>query len=380
MHAPASTVERRITRGAIALATISALALLLTILINPVIARHDTPGPAVEPQVVAGNATCPADTTEIKFEADSGEIAAGITKMSTIGTTTVRVEILDTDGYSVAFDVDNSLAAHVLVKGGDNTNHYDYTVLAAGGIRHDDGLVAPTNAGGQLPTISHISFCLVLAAEESASADASMEESAEASVGEDEASLNIRKVNEDGARLAGAVFTVEGIPGTFTTAADGTFCILGLPDDSEWLVTEIEPPAGYELANPASQIVEVDDDGDCDSPDAVFVNTQSEESAEASVEESAEASVEESAEASVEESAEASVEESAEASVEESEEASPEGSVLGGTGTPAPSTPDTAMGGNGGPSPLPTIFFGAILLASLAGLAWVNVQAVRSRS
>lgn len=73
-------------------------------------------------------------------------------------------------------------------------------------------------------------------------------------------------------------------------------------------------------------------------------------------------------------------EESEEASVEESTEASVEGSVLGGTGTPAPSTPDTALDGANGPSPLPTIVFGAILLASLAGLAWVNVQAVRTRS
>jgi hypothetical protein len=72
----------------------------------------------------------------------------------------------------------------------------------------------------------------------------------------------------------------------------------------------------------------------------------------------------------------ASIEESEEASVE----ASVEGSVLGGTGTPAPSTPDTALDGANGPSPLPTIIFGAILLASLAALAWVNVQTVRSRS
>jgi hypothetical protein len=97
-------------------------------------------------------------------------------------------------------------------------------------------------------------------------------------------------------------------------------------------------------------------------------------------EESEEPSVEESTPASVEESVPASVEESVEASVEESVEASVEGSVLGGTGTPEPSTPDTAFGSDNGPSPLPTIVFGAILLASLAGLAWVNVQAVRTRS
>jgi hypothetical protein len=105
-----------------------------------------------------------------------------------------------------------------------------------------------------------------------------------------------------------------------------------------------------------------------------------EESVPASVEESVPASVEESVPASVEESVPASVEESVPASVEESTAASVEGSVLGGTGTPEPSTPDTAFGGTNGPSPLPTILFGAILLASLAALAWVNVQAVRSRN
>jgi hypothetical protein len=88
---------------------------------------------------------------------------------------------------------------------------------------------------------------------------------------------------------------------------------------------------------------------------------------------------EESEEASTEESTEESIDESTAASVEESTEASVEGSVLGGTGTPAPSIPDGAMASDG-PSPLPTIFFGTILLASLAGLAWVNVQAVRNRS
>jgi hypothetical protein len=70
------------------------------------------------------------------------------------------------------------------------------------------------------------------------------------------------------------------------------------------------------------------------------------------------------------------------ASEQPSEEASQsaEGSVLGGTGTPAPSLPDGAMGATGGPSPLPTVFFGLILLASLTTLAWVNVKAVRSRA
>jgi Prealbumin-like fold domain len=95
---------------------------------------------------------------------------------------------------------------------------------------------------------------------------------------EDNASLNIRKVNEEGRRLPGAVFTVEGMEGTFTTNARGFFCITGLENDSEWLVTEIQAPEGYVIAAEASQMVEVDDDGDCDSPDAVFVNTRPGES------------------------------------------------------------------------------------------------------
>jgi hypothetical protein len=225
-------------------------------------------------------------------------------------------------------------------------------------------------------SISHIIVCIGQADEESQEGSTAASASAPASVGDDDASLNIHKVNEDGARLAGAVFVVEGLEGTFTTDANGVICIQGLPEDSEWLVTEIEPPLGYDLANPASQMVEVDDDGDCDSPDAVFVNTVAQESSEASVEQSTEASVEQSTEASVEQSTEAS----ADGSVEGSAEGSVEGSVLGNTGTPEPSTPDTAMGAGNGPSPLPTIAFGAILLASLAGLAWVNVQAVRTRS
>jgi len=57
----------------------------------------------------------------------------------------------------------------------------------------------------------------------------------------------------------------------------------------------------------------------------------------------------------------------------------PEQSVAGGTGTPAPSQPDTAMSPNGGPSPIPTLVFGLILLASLGTLAYANVKTARSR-
>jgi uncharacterized repeat protein (TIGR01451 family) len=87
-----------------------------------------------------------------------------------------------------------------------------------------------------------------------------------------EAALNVKKVDPDGNKLAGAVFVVEGIEGTFTTNADGKFCITGLPNDSIWNVTEIKAPDGYVIATEASQMVEVDDDGDCESPSATFVN------------------------------------------------------------------------------------------------------------
>jgi hypothetical protein len=349
-----------LTRSLAVVAGLAMLALSLTLLINPVFAAHDNPGPEVTPTVIPGNPSCPVGTTEIKF--DEGEVATGATKTATIGSTTVRATIVWTDGMSLTFDVNNSVAAHVLVKGGDNANDYDYSARAAGGIRHDDGLIAPDNGGGNQPGISHVNFCLVLpTSEESASSEASVGESTEASASadasaDDDASLNVKKQNEDGFGLPGAVFTVDGLEGTFTTDEEGFFCVLGLPEDSVWLVTEIQAPAGYELADPAWQMVEVDNDGDCNSPDARFVN-----------------------ERSTEESAPASVEQSVEASAGGSVPASIEGSVLGGTGTPAPSTPDTAMGATNGPSPLPTLAFGAILVASLAGLAWVNLQAVRAR-
>jgi hypothetical protein len=65
---------------------------------------------------------------------------------------------------------------------------------------------------------------------------------------------------------------------------------------------------------------------------------------------------------------------STEASVEAS--TSPEGSVLAATGSPEPSTPNTAFGIDP-TNPLPTILFAFVLLAGLAGLAWMNVRMVR---
>jgi hypothetical protein len=58
--------------------------------------------------------------------------------------------------------------------------------------------------------------------------------------------------------------------------------------------------------------------------------------------------------------------------------ASGEQSIEAGTGTPAASTPDGALSLSG-VSPLPTIAFSLILLASLGTLAYANVKAVRNR-
>ena len=59
--------------------------------------------------------------------------------------------------------------------------------------------------------------------------------------------------------------------------------------------------------------------------------------------------------------------------------AHPEQSVEAGTGTPAPTIPNTSLIDNGS-SPLPTILFSMVLLASLGTLAYANVKTVRSRS
>ena len=89
-------------------------------------------------------------------------------------------------------------------------------------------------------------------------------------------------------------------------------------------------------------------------------------------------SVPPSAEQSVLASVSASVPASVAASVPAaSVRASAEQSVKAGTGTPAASTSNTALFGEGS-NPLPTIAFSLILLTSLGTLAYANVKSVRS--
>jgi hypothetical protein len=73
------------------------------------------------------------------------------------------------------------------------------------------------------------------------------------------------------------------------------------------------------------------------------------------------------------------VEESEPQESEPEESESPEGSVGGGTGTPAGSVPDTSTSMPGVGGPLATLLFGAILVASLGALAYANVAAARRR-
>ncbi len=84
-----------------------------------------------------------------------------------------------------------------------------------------------------------------------------------------------------------------------------------------------------------------------------------------------------SVEQSVAESVPASVAESVPASVAASVPASVEQSVEAGTGTPAPSIPSGALSGNGS-SPLPTVIFSLVLLASLGTLVLANVKVARA--
>lgn len=70
---------------------------------------------------------------------------------------------------------------------------------------------------------------------------------------------------------------------------------------------------------------------------------------------------------------------SPEQSVAQSVAQSAEQSVEAGTGTPAGSVPNSALGSDG-PSPLPTILFSMALLASLGTLAYANVKVAARRN
>jgi uncharacterized repeat protein (TIGR01451 family) len=97
------------------------------------------------------------------------------------------------------------------------------------------------------------------------------------------ASIEILKTDggDPAALLAGAEFTVadsEGTPigGTFTTGADGTFCIDDLEVDGVYTITETKAPDGYTKADPDFQDVTATEVSTCATreggADGTFVN------------------------------------------------------------------------------------------------------------
>jgi hypothetical protein len=327
----------RLTRTAATLAALSSLALAMTLLVTPALGVTYAVVDGHEPHSDEANH---ASFWEARYP---GADCDKPSELSNLGKGYVLPALGTGDAYVA-----------VIVKTGSGTFANTIFESPAAG----ETVWADTNGNNAFDaddkdSISHIIICLGDAAGTPAGTPNGTPAGTPQSTpdGDDDASLNIRKEDEEGHRLPGAVFTIQGMQGTFTSDEFGQVCIHGLPEDSVWLVTEIQAPAGYDIANPASQMVEVDNDGDCDSPDARFVNTVSTGTPGQTPEGSVAGST-----------------------------GTPEGSVAGSTGTPAPSQPDTALLGQNGPSAIPTIAFAVILVAALGTLAWANVKSARSRA
>jgi hypothetical protein len=130
-----TTLRRGLVVG---LAALAAALGLFTVL--PASATH------VNPVTQPGNATCPAGTTELKVEpVESGTF--------TDGTLTVTLVVTgNTFSFTSNIGVDV-----VIVKGGPNSNVYDYRPGESTG---DTGLHAPINPKtGEPFGLSHVSFC-----------------------------------------------------------------------------------------------------------------------------------------------------------------------------------------------------------------------------
>lgn len=354
------TKGRATARVALSLLATTGLIASVMLMAAPVLADHETAGPAVAAVYVEGNPVCPEGTVEVKFDDDKGEVVSGEDKNADVDGTSANIEITWTNNYKLNFDADRAQVAHVFVKGGDGANHYDYTGQIGGGVYHDDGLLSPSNNGGNQARISHVTFCLIPESD-------------------DDASLNIRKVDSEGNRLAGAVFVVEGLEGEWTTGANGQACIQGLPDNTSWTVTEIQAPPGYVIADPATvEDVDVDNDGDCDSPDVRFVNELAPEATPTPT-----PSESESASASPSQSESASPSQSESEAPSQSESSSPSTSPsegeLGGNPTPTPgggTVPDTALGTEG----VPAWPFAFLTLMSLGGLLYLRLTTEADRT
>ena len=102
----------------------------------------------VEPETVAGNASCPAGTTTLKVE----PVADGT---FSDGTLTVTIDVRATAAGQVFDWTSNIGVDQVIAKGGNASNVYTYVPESTG----DTGLHAPVNRSGSFAGLSHISFC-----------------------------------------------------------------------------------------------------------------------------------------------------------------------------------------------------------------------------
>jgi len=107
----------------------------------------------VTPTSISGNPTCidVAGPNAIELKVDVNGVPNGFYTDGAL-----EITISNSDG--TYFDwASNILIDHVVVKGGPNANHYDYT---PGGEDEDDGLHAPINPSNGNPYgLSHASFC-----------------------------------------------------------------------------------------------------------------------------------------------------------------------------------------------------------------------------
>ena len=166
---------------------------LAAALTMPVLANHDVAGPAVSPTeqgFPGGNPVCPTGTTGVRF--DKAELAVDAVKGG------VRITAVDVEAGTLSFEVTDpaTVVVKVFMKGSTPQNVYDYSVLAMGGVPHDDGLITPDNASEEAAGISHVDFCVgVPTAQESQPAES--EEPEESELPSEESEQPAESIRED---------------------------------------------------------------------------------------------------------------------------------------------------------------------------------------
>jgi len=361
--------ERRANRVAITIAALVALSLSLMYLARPV-AVHAGSTTIVELKQ-SQQGTASTDATQ---GTDCGDFTSGIVWhfiLNNLADGTPAADLKATfadagDLFTSAFKVEaGGKTQHFYV----NTPDAD-TLVDAWATVQDPGVTDKTQL-----VLSHV--CVAGPPAESQPEESQPQESQG-----NTAALYISKEDEQGNRLQGAVFTVEGQSGTFTTNDHGVFCVTGLPFNAKLWVTEIQAPPGYDLPDPAAQLVRVDNDGLCHSPEAVFVDKPKAGESQPEESQPQESQPQESQpqESQPQESQpqESQPQESQPAESQPAQSESPEGSVEAATGTPEASTPNTAFGGDSG-NPMGTLLFTLILVGSLGALAYANVRTVRKQ-